>query len=113
LNLYHVQFSDCEGLPIFAESSELAEHLVGILLASNFAEDTCFSLSEPVGLLHLSQLEICQLQAALALNVQGCGVYNRHSGWQIVRAWQYPLTLNQTYKHDEAVPSKKIGSPRI
>jgi len=113
MNLYQANFDDCEALAVFAESSEQAEHLVGILLACNFAEDTRFSLSEPVGLSNLSQLEICQLQAALALNVQGCGVYNRHSGWQVVRAWQYPLTLKQTYKHDGAVPSEKIGSLRI
>lgn len=92
MNLYHVQFGDFEGLAIFAESSAQAGHLVRIFLASNFVEDTCFRLSEPVGLPYISWLENYQLQAALALNVQGCGVYSSSTGWQIVRASQYPLT---------------------
>lgn len=106
MNLYHVQFGDYEGLAIFAESSEQAEHLVDIFLASNSAEDTYFKLSEPVGLPYISQLEHCQLQATLDLNVQGCGVYNRQTGWQIVRPWQYPIARISRYKHDDAIPAE-------
>lgn len=103
MELYHVQFVDYEGVAIFAENLEKAEHLVNIFLTFNFAKDTYFNLSKPVGLQYLSKLEHCQLQAALELTVQGCGVYNRQTGWQIVRPWQYPLMRKPDYKYDEVV----------
>ena len=92
MQLFHLQFIEFEDLAIFAKNAREAQVLVDQYLSSNFVEGTRYQISHPIHFSHVSRLEFYQLQAALAINVQGRGVYDRGMGWTIEPLCQYALS---------------------
>lgn len=92
MRFYNVHFEKYETVAMFAPNLEEVGHLVDIYLALNFAKDPQFQISQP-NMSNLSTLESGYLQAAIALNAIGYGLYDRQAGWRVVPLWQQPLKL--------------------
>lgn len=91
MECYHVQFKKFRDVAFFAKNADEVKHLVEIYLSIHLSKNAEYQISLPVDLTHVSRLEFYQLQAALAKNVAGCGVYDRENGWKILPVWQHTL----------------------
>ena len=84
MNLYHIQFVEFEDIAIFATNGDDAQRLVDKYLLIHLAAASNYLISHPIKWSHMTEVELHQLRAAFAKNVQGYGVYDSTNGWDVV-----------------------------